>query len=77
MAAYLVGNLKVTNPEGFTKYRELVAQTIADHGGEYVVADVNSVPVEGDPEHLSVVSDYHCCDNADLRQPFCRSYIGL
>ena len=55
MAAYLVGNLKVTNPEGFTKYRELVAQTIADHGGEYVVADVNSVPVEGDPEHLSVV----------------------
>ena len=55
MAAYLVGNLKVTNPEGFTKYRERVAQTIADHGGEYVVADVNSVPVEGDPEHLSVV----------------------
>ena len=55
MAAYLVGNLKVTNPEGFTKYRELVAQTIADHDGEYVVADVNSVPVEGDPEHLSVV----------------------
>ena len=55
MAAYLVGNLKVTNPEGFTKYRELVAKTIADHGGEYVVADVNSVPVEGEPEHLSVV----------------------
>ena len=55
MAAYLVGNLKVTNTEGFTKYRELVAQTIADHGGEYIVADVNSVAVEGDPEHLSVV----------------------
>ena len=55
MAACLVGNLKVTNPEGFTKYRELVAKTIADHGGEYVVADVNSVPVEGEPEHLSVV----------------------
>ena len=55
MAAYLIGNLKVTNPEGFTKYRELVAKTIADHGGEYVVADVNSVPVEGEPEHLSVV----------------------
>ena len=39
MAAYLVGNLKVTNPEGFTEYRELVAKTIADHGGEYMVAD--------------------------------------
>jgi len=55
MAAYLVGNLKVTNPEGFTEYRELVAKTITDHGGEYVVADANSVPVEGDPDHLSVV----------------------
>ena len=55
MAAYLVGNLKVTNLEGFTKYRELVAKTIADHGGEYVVADANSVSVEGNPEHLSVV----------------------
>ena len=55
MAAYLVGNLKVTNPEGFAKYRELVAQTIADHGGEYIVADVNSVAVEGNPDHLSVV----------------------
>ena len=55
MAAYLVGNLKVTNPEGFTKYRELVGQTIADHGGEYIVADVNSVAVEGNPDHLSVV----------------------
>ena len=62
MAAYLLGNLKVTNPEGFTKYRELVAKTIADHGGEYVVADVNSVPVEGDPEHLSVVLKFDSMD---------------
>ena len=55
MAAYLVGNLKVTNAEGFTKYRELVGKTISDHGGEYVVADVESKAVEGNPEHLSVV----------------------
>ncbi len=49
MAAYLVGNLKVTNAEGFTKYRELVGKTISDHGGEYVVADVESKAVEGNP----------------------------
>ncbi len=55
MAAYLVGNLRVTNAEGFTEYRNLVGKTIADHGGEYIVADVKSVPMEGDPEHLSVV----------------------
>ena len=55
MAAYLVGNFKVTNVEGFTEYRNLVGKTIADHGGEYVVADAKSVPMEGEPAHLSVV----------------------
>ena len=55
MAAYLVGNFKVTNVDGFTEYRNVVGKTIADHGGEYVVADAKSVPMEGDPAHLSVV----------------------
>ena len=55
MAAYLVGNFKVTNVDGFTEYRNLVGKTIADHGGEYVVADAKSVPTEGEPAHRSVV----------------------
>ncbi|HIG59962.1 MAG TPA: DUF1330 domain-containing protein, partial [Gammaproteobacteria bacterium] len=55
MAAYLLGNFKVTNVEGFEKYRDLVTKTIRDHGGEYVLVDMNSVAVEGDAEHLSVV----------------------
>ena len=55
MAAYLEGNFKVTNVDGFTEYRNLVGKTIADHGGEYVVADAKSVPMEGAPAHLSVV----------------------
>ena len=55
MAAYLVGNFKVTNVDGFTEYRNLVGKTIADHGGEYVVAAAKSVPMEGEPAHLSVV----------------------
>jgi uncharacterized protein (DUF1330 family) len=55
MAAYLLGNFKVTNAEGFEKYRDLVTKTIRDHGGEYVLVDMNSVAVEGDAEHLSVV----------------------
>ena len=55
MAAYLLGNFKVTNAEGFEKYRDLVTKTIRDHGGEYVLVDMNSVAVEGHSEHLSVV----------------------
>lgn len=63
MAAYLVGNLKVTNVEGFTEYRNLVGKTITDHGGEYIVADVKSVPMEGEPEHLSVVLKFPDMDS--------------
>ena len=55
MAAYLLGNFKVTNAEEFEKYRDLVTKTIRDHGGEYVLVDMNSVAVEGHSEHLSVV----------------------
>ena len=55
MAGWVIANIKITNPEGFAKYRELVPKTITDHGGEYVVADVKSIAIEGDPEHLSVV----------------------
>ena len=62
MAAYLVGNLKVTNAEGFGRYRELVGKTISDHGGEYVVADVDSKAIEGNPEHLSVVVKFDSMD---------------
>ena len=62
MSAYLIGNIKVTNPEGFAKYRDVVAETIAAHGGEYVVADANALSVEGDPEHLSVVLKFASMD---------------
>ena len=55
VAAYFLGNFKVTNAEGFEKYRDLVTKTIRDHGGEYIAVDMNSVAVEGDAEHLSVV----------------------
>jgi uncharacterized protein (DUF1330 family) len=55
MAAYFLANLKVTNVEEFSKYRDLVTKTIRDHGGEYVLVDMSSVAVEGDSEHLSVV----------------------
>ena len=51
MAAYLLGNLKVTNVEAFNKYRELVTKTIHGHGGEYIRVDMNSVCRET-PYHL-------------------------
>jgi uncharacterized protein (DUF1330 family) len=37
MPGYLIANLKVTDPEGFERYRAGVPAVIAQYGGRYVV----------------------------------------
>ena len=37
MPGYLIANLKVTDPEGFERYRVGVPAVIAQYGGRYVV----------------------------------------
>ena len=48
MAAYLIADIEVTNPEGFKKYQEAVPATIAKHGGKYLVRGGEVEPMEGD-----------------------------
>ena len=48
MAAYLIADIEVTNPEGFQKYQEAVPATIAKHGGKYLVRGGEVEPMEGD-----------------------------
>ena len=48
MAAYLIADIEVTNPEGFKKYQEAVPATIAKHGGKYLVRGGDVEPKEGD-----------------------------
>ena len=48
MAAYLIADIEVTNPEGFKKYQEAVPATIAKHGGKYLVRGGEVEPKEGD-----------------------------
>jgi len=55
MSAYVVGHYRISNPEGWQQYRQLVGQTIQEHGGEFVVADRASVVVEGQLPHVTVV----------------------
>lgn len=49
MAAYLVGNITVTDPEAFQRYREQVPAVIARHGGRYLVRGGAVHPLEGEP----------------------------
>ena len=37
MAGYLIANIKVTDPEGFARYRAAAPEVIARHGGRYLI----------------------------------------
>jgi uncharacterized protein (DUF1330 family) len=45
--AYLIGQISVTNPEGYGLYASKVPQTITDAGGRYVVRGGHATQVEG------------------------------
>ncbi len=45
---YLVVHLDVHDPEGFEKYRDKVAPTVAQYGGKYLVRGGAMEMVEGD-----------------------------
>ncbi len=55
MSAYFVVNYRITNQEGYQKYLDSAGSTVTDHGGEVLVADFASEPVEGKPAEVTVV----------------------
>ena len=48
MAAYLIGNITVTDPGRFEDYRARVPAVIAQHGGRYLVRAGTVHPLEGE-----------------------------
>ena len=55
MSAYFVVNYRITNQEGYQKYLDSAGNTVAEHGGEVLVADFASESVEGEPAPVTVV----------------------
>ena len=57
MAAYMIVDLKVNDPEGFARYREMVPPTIAAYGGRYLARGGAVSPMEGgwDPARMTVL----------------------
>lgn len=47
MAAYALVKLEITNPEGMAPYREVVADTVAAHGGKYLAKGGATEVLEG------------------------------
>jgi uncharacterized protein (DUF1330 family) len=57
MAAYVIADLTITDPQGFEEYRQMVPATIAQYGGKYVVRGGQVQTLEGnwDPKRLVVI----------------------
>ena len=36
MAAYLIADIEITNPEGYAAYRPLAAASVTKHGGRFI-----------------------------------------
>lgn len=77
MAGYLIANIKVTDPEGFARYRAAVPEVIARHGGRYLVrggemerlenaGGFNRVVVLEFPSLEAARAFYHSADYAPL-----------
>ena len=59
MAAYLIADVEVTNPEGYEEYRAQVPAIIAAYGGRYLVRGGACEVLEGGaPPHRRVVLEF-------------------
>jgi len=57
MAAYVIANIRVTDPAGYEAYRSLAPASIAQYGGRYIVRGGAFEKLEGDwnPSRLAIL----------------------
>ena len=55
MAAYVISEVDVRDPQGFETYRSLAAPTIARYGGRYLVRGGAAVLAEGSSEPNTII----------------------
>jgi uncharacterized protein (DUF1330 family) len=79
MAAYLVANYRITDPEAYQGYPPAVVPTLAAHGAAILVADYASEAVEGTPASVTVVVKFPSKDAARAwyESPEYQEIIGL
>jgi uncharacterized protein (DUF1330 family) len=57
MAAYVIAEVTITDPQGFESYRQMVPATIAKYGGKFVVRGGSVQKLEGnwEPKRLVII----------------------
>lgn len=59
MAAYVLAEIEITNPEGYKEYTTLVPATIAKFGGRFLARGGEVVGLEGDwPQRRRVLIEF-------------------
>jgi uncharacterized protein (DUF1330 family) len=65
MAAYVLAEIEVTNPEGYKEYATLVPATIAKYGGRFLARGGQNHSLEGDwPQLRRVLIEFPSTDAA-------------
>lgn len=64
MAAYLIANYRITDPDGYAAYPPAVSETLAPHGAEPLVVDFHSEVVEGAPNPVTVILKFESAEAA-------------
>ena len=55
MAAYVIAEVTITDPQGFEAYRQMVPATVAKYGGKFVVRGGALEKLEGNWEPMRLV----------------------
>lgn len=58
MPAYVIGEAEVIHPERMAGYGELVAKSIAAHGGRYLARGAKPHVLEGGPAHSMLIIEF-------------------
>ena len=65
MAAYILAEIEITNPEGYKEYTKAVPATIAKYGGRFLIRGGASEALEGEwPQHRRVLLEFPSMDAA-------------
>jgi uncharacterized protein (DUF1330 family) len=66
MAAYVIAEVDVTDPETYSAYQALTPGSIARHGGRFVVRGGATESLEGAPPKRVVVAEFASMEAARL-----------
>ena len=66
MAAYVIGDIEITDPAAFREYRDRVSATVEQYGGKFVVRGGRVTPKEGDWQpRLLVMLEFPSLEQAE------------